>query len=65
MYSLSDKEKQLGLGEKGITKYFTPNCDSTDSDLVNKYLKTKNIEGLNVFFPFETGLTIDLGVQLI
>ncbi len=49
MYSLSDKEKQLGLGEKGITKYFTPNCDSTDSDLVNKYLKTKNIEGLYFF----------------
>jgi hypothetical protein len=45
MYSLSDREKQLGLGEKGITKYFSPNCDTADSDLVNKYLKAKNIEG--------------------
>jgi len=45
MYSLSDKEKQLGLGEKGITKYFSCNCDNTDSDMVSKYFKHKNIEG--------------------
>ena len=45
MFSLSDKEKQLGLGEKGITKYFTPNCDQADSDRINRFFKTKNIEG--------------------
>ena len=45
MYSLSEREKQLGLGEKGVTKYFSPNCDASDSDIVNKYLKAKNIEG--------------------
>lgn len=45
MYSLTDMEKQLGLGDKGITKYFSSNCDSTDSDLVNQFLKHKNIEG--------------------
>jgi dipeptidyl-peptidase-3 len=49
MYSLSDREKQLGLGEKGITKYFSPNCDSSDSDVVNKYLKARNIEGMCIF----------------
>jgi len=45
LFSLSDKEKQLGLGDKGITKYFTPNCCQADSDLINKYFKSKNIEG--------------------
>jgi len=45
MYSLTDKEKQLGLGEKGITKYFTPNCETSDSELVNRFMKTKNLEG--------------------
>jgi len=45
MYSLSDKEKQLGLGEKGVTKYFTPNCDMADSELVNRFMKAKNLEG--------------------
>jgi len=45
MFSLSDREKQLGLGEKGITKYFTPNCDLEDSQVINKFMKTKNLEG--------------------
>ena len=45
MYSLSNKEKQLGLGEKGITKYFTPNCDMSDSERVSRFMKAKNIEG--------------------
>ncbi len=45
MYSLSEREKQLGMGDKGITKYFSPNCDTSDSDIVNKYLKAKSIEG--------------------
>jgi len=45
MYSLTDQKKQLGLGEKGITKYFTPNCNQTDSELVNRFMKKKNLEG--------------------
>merc|ERR1719410_2353858 len=45
MFSLTDREKQLGLGEKGITKYFTPNCDLEDSQVINKFMKTKNLEG--------------------
>ena len=39
MFSLTDKEKQLGLGEKGITTYFTPNCNQADADLVNRFFK--------------------------
>jgi len=45
MYSLSDREKQLGLGEKGITKYFTDNCTLDDSELVAKFMKLKSLEG--------------------
>ncbi len=45
MFSLTDREKQLGLGSKGITTYFTPNCTQQDSDLVNRFLKSMNIEG--------------------
>jgi len=45
MFSLTDQQKQLGLGKKGVTKYFTPNCDSSDSELVNRFMKTKNLEG--------------------
>lgn len=45
MFSLTDREKQLGLGEKGVTTYFTPNCSQDDSDLVNRFFKQNNIEG--------------------
>lgn len=60
LYSLSDREKQLGLGEKGVTKYFSPNCDTADSDLVNKYLKAKNIEGYinRLIKSVENGVTV-------
>ena len=27
MFSLTEKSKQLGLGSKGVTKYFSSNCD--------------------------------------
>jgi len=56
MFSLSDQEKQLGLGEKGITKYFTPNCGQEDSDLCNRFMKSKNIEGyINRLIKTESG----------
>jgi len=45
MFSLSDREKQLGLGKKGVTTYFTPNCTNEDSDLVNRFFKQNNMEG--------------------
>ena len=69
LYSLTDKEKQLGLGMKGITKYFTPNCDLEDSDLVNRFFKTKSLEGYinRVIKTTEGGKTVyeirNAGVQ--
>ena len=60
MFSLSDREKQLGLGEKGITKYFTPNCGLDDSQIVNQFMKTKNLEGYisRVIKSEEAGKTV-------
>ena len=56
MFRLTDHEKQLGLGEKGITKYFTPNCGQADSDLVNRFMKSKNMEGyINRVIKTEAG----------
>jgi len=45
MWSLTDKHKQLGLGKLGVTKYFSENCDESDSDLVNRFFKAHDIEG--------------------
>ena len=60
LFSLSDQEKQLGLGEKGITKYFTPNCQLADSQTVNQFMKTKNLEGYisRVIKTVEAGKTV-------
>ena len=43
--SLSEKEQTLGLGDKGVTKYFSSNCTKEDSDKINRFFKEKNIEG--------------------
>jgi dipeptidyl-peptidase-3 len=45
MFSLSDREKQLGLGDKGITTYFTPNCNDKDAVMINRFFKKMNMEG--------------------
>merc|ERR1711962_1575090 len=56
MFSLSDREKQLGLGDKGVTTYFTPNCTNEDSDLVNRFFKQINMEGyINRVFKVTKG----------
>ena len=44
-FKLTDQFKQLGLGNKGITKYFSANCSQNDSDLINKFFKANKIEG--------------------
>jgi len=60
LYSLKDQEKQLGLGSKGITKYFTPNCTQEDSDKINEFFKAKSIEGYinRVIKTVEDGKTV-------
>lgn len=48
MFSLTEREKGLGMNDKGITTYFSANCTMEDSDIVNEWLKTKQIECYNV-----------------
>ncbi len=45
MYSLSNRERQLGLGDKGVTTYFSDNCNKADAEKVNRFFKAKNLEG--------------------
>lgn len=45
IYSLTDKEKQLGLADKGVSTYFSANCEQVDADRINRFFKAKQIEG--------------------
>ncbi|KAJ8348299.1 hypothetical protein SKAU_G00268880 [Synaphobranchus kaupii] len=47
IYSLDDKQKQLGLGDKGITTYFSGNCSLEDAELAQKFLDSKNLSAYN------------------
>ncbi|XP_059913620.1 dipeptidyl peptidase 3-like isoform X4 [Gadus macrocephalus] len=41
LFSLEDKQKQLGLGSKGITTYFSGNCGLEDAELAQKFLDSQ------------------------
>ena len=37
VYKLTSRQKQLGLGCKGVTTYFSDNCGQEDADIINRY----------------------------
>ena len=41
MYSLTPRETQLGLGEEGITTYFSSNCTLADASIAKQFLTEK------------------------
>lgn len=47
MFSLKGKLKSLGLGDKGITTYFSANCTGEDADKVNAFMQHKGLESCN------------------
>uniref|UniRef100_A0A671VKD4 Dipeptidyl peptidase 3 n=1 Tax=Sparus aurata TaxID=8175 RepID=A0A671VKD4_SPAAU len=47
LFSLEDKQKQLGLGDKGITTYFSGNCCLEDAELAQKFLDSKKLSAYN------------------
>ncbi|KAG8008069.1 Dipeptidyl peptidase 3 [Nibea albiflora] len=47
LYSLEDRQKQLGLGDKGITTYFSGNCSLEDAELAQKFLDSKKLSAYN------------------
>uniref|UniRef100_A0A667YRT1 Dipeptidyl peptidase 3 n=1 Tax=Myripristis murdjan TaxID=586833 RepID=A0A667YRT1_9TELE len=56
LYSLEDRQKQLGLGDKGITTYFSGNCGLEDAELAQKFLDSQNLSAYNTrLFKRENG----------
>ncbi|KAI4495573.1 hypothetical protein M0802_008585 [Mischocyttarus mexicanus] len=47
MFSLENRLKSLGFGDKGVTTYFSANCTHEDAQLVNKFMQSKNLESYN------------------
>ncbi|XP_076166727.1 dipeptidyl peptidase 3 isoform X2 [Ptiloglossa arizonensis] len=47
MYSIKGKLKSLGLGDKGVTTYFSANCTDKDAELVNEFMQGKELESYN------------------
>ncbi|XP_034746579.1 dipeptidyl peptidase 3 isoform X1 [Etheostoma cragini] len=47
LYSLEDRQKQLGLGDKGISTYFSGNCCLEDAELAQKFLDSKKLSAYN------------------
>ncbi|CAL1531245.1 unnamed protein product [Lymnaea stagnalis] len=47
LYSLDSKQKELGLGEKGTTTYYSANCDENDAKIAQEFLDAKEISPYN------------------
>jgi len=47
LYSLDGKLKSLGLGEKGVTTYFSANCTKEDADKINEFMQHNGLESYN------------------
>ncbi|XP_068682622.1 dipeptidyl peptidase 3-like isoform X1 [Montipora foliosa] len=58
MYSLSPKTRQLGLGQQGLSTYYSSNCSKDDAEFAQKFMKEKTIETYNtrLFKEEEDGL---------
>ena len=41
MYSLSAREQQMGLGDEGITTYFSGNCTAKDAEIAQEFMISK------------------------
>ncbi|XP_031846623.1 dipeptidyl peptidase 3 isoform X2 [Nomia melanderi] len=46
-YLIRGKLKSLGLGDKGVTTYFSENCTDKDAELVNEFMQEKGLESYN------------------
>lgn len=47
LFLLTPTTVSLGLGDHGITTYFSDNCTKEDADLVNEWLKKVKLEAYN------------------
>ncbi|XP_060070560.1 dipeptidyl peptidase 3-like [Ylistrum balloti] len=47
MFGLTERQKELGLGEKGTTSYFSANCDLDDAKIAQEFLTAKDLSPYN------------------
>ncbi|XP_046567145.1 LOW QUALITY PROTEIN: dipeptidyl peptidase 3-like [Haliotis rubra] len=47
MYSLAARDKELGLGEKGTTTYFSENCDKRDGEIAQEFMNKLDLSPYN------------------
>ncbi|XP_071079546.1 dipeptidyl peptidase 3-like isoform X1 [Haliotis cracherodii] len=47
MYSLEARDKELGLGEKGTTTYFSQNCDKRDGEIAQEFMNKMDLSPYN------------------
>ncbi|PAA77353.1 hypothetical protein BOX15_Mlig003174g5, partial [Macrostomum lignano] len=45
--SLTERNRQLGLGTAGVTAYFSDNCDESDAKLAQAFLDSRQISAYN------------------
>uniref|UniRef100_A0A672ZTA3 Dipeptidyl peptidase 3 n=1 Tax=Sphaeramia orbicularis TaxID=375764 RepID=A0A672ZTA3_9TELE len=65
LYSLEDRQKQLGLGDKGITTYFSGNCCLEDAEVAQKFLDSKKLSAYNTrLFKKDNGGKVCYEVRL-
>lgn len=59
MFSLADRQKELGLKNKGTTAYFSSNCDLEDAKIAQEFLDSKDLSPYNtrLFKTVENGQT--------
>ncbi|XP_032689007.1 dipeptidyl peptidase 3 [Odontomachus brunneus] len=66
LYSLNGKLKSLGLGDNGVTTYFSANCTQKDADRVNAFMQHKGLESYNTrcfktsVYDFSSNSNIDV-----
>lgn len=47
VYSLVDRQRELGLGEKGTTTYYSSNCDLVDAKVAQEFMSARDISPYN------------------
>lgn len=66
LFVLSPTTVSLGLGDHGITTYFSDNCTKVDADLVNEWLKKVKLEAYNcrTFKSIGAGGQVEYDIRL-
>lgn len=47
IYHLTERTRNLGYGNEGVTMYFSENCTQQDSERIKEWMKSKQIYGIN------------------